>query len=120
MAQELAAKVGADRVSIEVGEGDPREAILNIAATSSSDLIVMGSHGRTGLTKIFMGSVSQAVSVHAPCAVAIVRGIVPKGKTTMQQTGMFALPGKKSNPAPTPARAAEKERDTTPHVPPAS
>lgn len=88
-AEELARKFGKERVSIEVGEGDPREAILSLAASWPAELIVMGSHGRTGLTKLMLGSVSQAVAVHSPISVAVVKGIVPKGQTGLQQTGMF-------------------------------
>ena len=86
---ELATSVGAQNVSIEVGEGDPKDVILNIAAAWSADLIVMGSHGRTGLDKLLLGSVSQAVSLHAPCSVAIIRGIITKGQNKQRQTGMF-------------------------------
>jgi len=38
-----------------------------------ADLIVLGSHGRTGMTRLFMGSVSEAVARHAGCSVQIVR-----------------------------------------------
>lgn len=56
-----------------VQEGDPREAILDDAATWDADLIVMGSHGRSGLQRWLMGSVSDAVARHATCSVEIVR-----------------------------------------------
>ena len=93
MSDLLEAHVGGAGITSEVGEGDPREVILNMASKWDADLIVMGSHGRTGLTKLLLGSVSQAVAVHSECAVAIVRGIVQKGKM-MQQTGRFKKPGK--------------------------
>ncbi len=86
---ELATRVGLENVTNEVGEGDPKDVILNIAAAWSADLIVMGSHGRTGLDKLLLGSVSQAVSLHAPCSVAIVRGIITKGQNKQRQTGLF-------------------------------
>lgn len=96
LAQELAEHIGDNgRVSSQVGEGDPREVILSTASGLSADLIVMGSHGRTGLNKLFMGSVSQAVAMHAPSSVAIVRGLIPSGQAKPQQTGMFSIvPGK--------------------------
>ena len=93
MAQDLIDHVGPGRVTTQVGEGDPREVILHVAANWSADLIVLGSHGRTGLTKLLLGSVSHAVAVHGYCSVAIVKGIVAKGQgARQQQTGMFKIP----------------------------
>lgn len=90
LAKDLSANFAADNIRVHVAIGDPREAIMQAAQKSSADLIVMGSHGRTGLTKLFIGSVSQAVSVHAPCSVAIIRGVVPKGKMgQLNQSGLF-------------------------------
>jgi nucleotide-binding universal stress UspA family protein len=54
-------------------EGDPRAAILDVADAWPADLIVMGSHGRTGLDRFLLGSVSERVVRHAPCSVQIVR-----------------------------------------------
>jgi nucleotide-binding universal stress UspA family protein len=56
-----------------VAEGDPRHTILNYAAEVDCDCIVMGSHGRRGLDRFFMGSVSEAVVRHAHCSVHVVR-----------------------------------------------
>ena len=50
---------------------DPADGIMEAAATQNSDLIIMGSHGRKGLSRILMGSVAEAVLRHAPCAVMI-------------------------------------------------
>lgn len=65
-----------------VVEGYAKEAILDAAVEWQADLIVMGSHGRTGLHKLFLGSVSQAVLAHAHCSVAIIRlpGATEKGR----------------------------------------
>lgn len=54
-------------------DGTPKEQILKIAKEWSADMIVVGSHGRRGLTQFFLGSVSMAVLSHAPCSVMIVR-----------------------------------------------
>lgn len=54
-------------------EGDVRRAILDEAAAWPADLIVLGSHGRTGLTRLLLGSVSEAIVRHAPCSVEVVR-----------------------------------------------
>lgn len=56
-----------------VREGDPRHAILNHAVDIKCDCIVMGSHGRRGIDRFFMGSVSESVVRHAHCSVFVVR-----------------------------------------------
>jgi nucleotide-binding universal stress UspA family protein len=56
-----------------IREGDPRSGILDYAAEWNSDWIVMGSHGRQGLDRFFIGSVSETVARHAHCSVQIVR-----------------------------------------------
>jgi nucleotide-binding universal stress UspA family protein len=53
--------------------GLPKEEILNTANEWPADLIIMGSHGRTGIDKFLMGSVSMAVLSHAPCSTCVVR-----------------------------------------------
>jgi len=57
----------------QVVEGRPDEAIVKAAESVGADLIVMGSHGRTGLTKILMGSVSERVIGQAACPVLVVK-----------------------------------------------
>jgi nucleotide-binding universal stress UspA family protein len=61
------------RVSHEIIKGNPRNAILDEAETWNADLIVVGSHGYTGLKRVLLGSVSQAIASHAKCSVEIVR-----------------------------------------------
>ena len=51
----------------------PVRAILGMADGWSADLIVMGSHGRRGFDRYVMGSVSEAVALHAHCSVEVVR-----------------------------------------------
>lgn len=53
--------------------GDPAEAILQLAEADHVDLIVMGTHGRTGLTRLLMGSVAEAVVRRAKCPVLTVK-----------------------------------------------
>jgi len=60
-------------VTTAVKEGDPRTDLIDAASEWHADLIMVGSHGRTGLSRILMGSVSDAVASHAPCSVQIVR-----------------------------------------------
>jgi len=64
---------GFDRVTTAVEQGNPKVAILDIAAEWKVDLIILGSHGRKGLERFPMGSVSEAVARHAPCSVQVVR-----------------------------------------------
>jgi nucleotide-binding universal stress UspA family protein len=52
--------------------GNPKQVIIEHAKDWHADLIVVGSHGRRGLARIFEGSVSEAVAMHAPCAVVVV------------------------------------------------
>jgi nucleotide-binding universal stress UspA family protein len=61
------------RVQTEVEEGDPKQKIVEDATRWQADMIVMGSHGRTGMDRLLIGSVSDAVARHAPCSVEIVR-----------------------------------------------
>jgi len=60
-------------VSTELVEGDPKSQIIDAARNWHADLIVLGSHGRTGLSRFLIGSVSQDVVRHAHCSVEIVR-----------------------------------------------
>lgn len=52
--------------------GQPHEFIIQEAKEKNVDLIVMGTHGRTGLKKLLMGSVVQKVIGYAPCPVLVV------------------------------------------------
>jgi nucleotide-binding universal stress UspA family protein len=62
-------------VTIEtiVLEGDPSSALLDVAKNESADLIVMGSHGRTGLKKLWLGSVAESIVQEATIPILIVR-----------------------------------------------
>ena len=57
----------------KVRRGDPRREILDEAKEWSSDLIVLGSRGRTGLSRWILGSVAEHVVRHAPCSVEVTR-----------------------------------------------
>jgi nucleotide-binding universal stress UspA family protein len=61
------------KVTTLVKEGDARDVILNHAERWHADVIIVGSHGRKGLDRFLMGSVSEAVARHARCSVEIVR-----------------------------------------------
>lgn len=60
--------------SVEMSEeGEPAGAILDAAQQWGADLIVVGSHGRSGLDRFLLGSVSDRVVRHARCSVQVVR-----------------------------------------------
>jgi nucleotide-binding universal stress UspA family protein len=61
------------KVTVALEMGDPKSKILDVAEEWHADLIVLGSHGRKGLNRFLMGSVSDAVARHACCSVEIVR-----------------------------------------------
>jgi nucleotide-binding universal stress UspA family protein len=69
------AKLAALGLSIEskVREGDPRREIVEEAKDWRADLIIIGSHGRTGMQRWLLGSVAEHVVRHAPCSVEVVR-----------------------------------------------
>jgi nucleotide-binding universal stress UspA family protein len=54
-------------------EGDPADAILDVAEERGADLIVVGNKGMTGARRFLLGSVPNRVSHHAPCSVLIIR-----------------------------------------------
>jgi nucleotide-binding universal stress UspA family protein len=60
-------------VDHRLAEGDPAAEILRAAADTRCDLIVLGTHGRTGLTRLLMGSVAEQVVRKAPCPVLTVK-----------------------------------------------
>lgn len=56
-----------------IGEAEAHEAIVNLAKEQGVDVIVLGSHGRTGLRRLLMGSVTENVIGHAACPVLVVK-----------------------------------------------
>src|SRR3954470_11972887 len=60
-------------VHVHAGEGDPADAILDVAEERKTDLIIVGNKGMTGARRFLLGSVPNKVSHHAPCSVIIVR-----------------------------------------------
>jgi nucleotide-binding universal stress UspA family protein len=73
---EAAAAVARDAgVEVEVypRQGDPADAILDVAEEREADLIIVGNKGMTGAKRFLLGSVPNKVSHHAPCSVLIIR-----------------------------------------------
>jgi len=56
-------------------QGDPADAILDVAEERGADLIVIGNKGMTGAKRFLLGSVPNKVSHHAPCSVLIIRTV---------------------------------------------
>jgi nucleotide-binding universal stress UspA family protein len=61
------------RHSVRIESGEPSDAILQVAADSGADLIVMGTHGRSGLARALLGSVAESVLRRAACPVLTIR-----------------------------------------------
>jgi nucleotide-binding universal stress UspA family protein len=60
--------------------GEPASGLVQAVRDEGADLLVVGSHGRTGLSKLLLGSVSAHVVGHAPCSVLVVkRAVGPPG-----------------------------------------
>lgn len=72
--RDYAGRAEADGVTAEFLQinGDPGQSICKSAKTQAADLIVVGSHHRTGLKELFLGSVSNYVVHHTPCSVMVV------------------------------------------------
>jgi nucleotide-binding universal stress UspA family protein len=60
-------------VDLYARQGDPADAILDVAEEQDADLIVVGNKGMTGAKRFLLGSVPNKVSHHAPCSVLIIR-----------------------------------------------
>jgi len=73
MLAEVGNKAAAAGVEIEtvVKEGEPHQAITDLAVDAGADMVVMGSHGRKGLTRLLMGSVTAKVIGFAQCPVLV-------------------------------------------------
>jgi nucleotide-binding universal stress UspA family protein len=73
---EEAAKIARETgvpVELYARQGDPADAILDVAEEQEADLIIVGNKGMTGAKRFLLGSVPNKVSHHAPCSVLIIR-----------------------------------------------
>ena len=71
-AARLAREAGVD-VNVYPRQGDPADAILDVAEEREADLVVVGNKGMTGAKRFLLGSVPNKVSHNAPCSVLIIR-----------------------------------------------
>jgi nucleotide-binding universal stress UspA family protein len=74
-------------------EGDPAAEIVRYAHDAGMDLIVMGTHGRTGLERLLMGSVAEKVMRESPCSVMVVK--LPRGVPAAERSNVAVA----TNPA---------------------
>jgi nucleotide-binding universal stress UspA family protein len=72
-ARAFAAERGANAVEVRLLEGTPWDAITRLARDEGFSLIVLSTHGRTGLAHALIGSVAERVLRHASCSVLVVR-----------------------------------------------
>jgi nucleotide-binding universal stress UspA family protein len=68
-----AAALGGTRVDKRIEVGDVASTVCRVAEDLEADVVVVGSHGRTGLGRLLLGSVSEHIVRHAPCPVLVVR-----------------------------------------------
>ncbi|MEO7731907.1 MAG: universal stress protein [Kofleriaceae bacterium] len=71
-AERDAIALGARRLETRFVEGQPWQAIIAALEDASVDLVVIGTHGRTGLARVLLGSVAEKIVRHAPCSVLTV------------------------------------------------
>jgi nucleotide-binding universal stress UspA family protein len=71
-AAKLAREAGVE-VEVFARQGDPADAIIDVAEERGADLVIVGNRGMTGAKRFLLGSVPNKVSHHAPCSVLIIR-----------------------------------------------
>jgi nucleotide-binding universal stress UspA family protein/quercetin dioxygenase-like cupin family protein len=79
------------RIEHRLAEGDPAEEALRLAEAVRCDLIVIGSHGRTGLARLLTGSVAEEILRKATCPVLVVK--TPVGPVPSAEAETTAIPG---------------------------
>lgn len=78
-------------IELTVLFGDPGRAICNYALDHSADLIVVPSHGRSGFTRLLLGSVAERIVRHAPCPVLVLRTHQPVEEVDTQHGGASSV-----------------------------
>jgi nucleotide-binding universal stress UspA family protein len=82
--RELEGRAHRVRVESLVMEGDPVDMILRAAGETCSDVVVMGTHGRTALTRLLLGSVAESVIRKAPCPVLTAKHVPQRKKAAAE------------------------------------
>jgi len=91
--EEIDPKMRELRVETVVCDGDPVREIIREARERNADMIVMGTHGRTGVRRLLMGSVAEAVLRRASCPVLTVKSPVLLSKEAPVETAEAAAKG---------------------------
>lgn len=73
IADQVKAQTAIEAVDVEVREGSISDQIVSAAESFGADLLIVGSHGKSGIARFFLGSTSQSVSTHAKCSILIAR-----------------------------------------------
>ena len=107
--REAAAEVEAAGVPVTTyaREGDPADAILDVAEERGADLVVVGNKGMTGAKRFLLGSVPNKVSHHAPCSVLIIR-TTPAERARGDGAGGVEQPGAVAEVRPAGAEVARR------------
>ncbi|HXR29003.1 MAG TPA: universal stress protein [Solirubrobacteraceae bacterium] len=71
-AAQMAAEAGVE-ANVYPRQGDPADAVLDVAEEREADLVIVGNKGMTGAKRFLLGSVPNKISHHAPCSVLIIR-----------------------------------------------
>ena len=74
-----------------LAQGDPAANIIAFATEQAVDVVVMGTHGRTGLERVLMGSVATAVLRRAPCPVLFVKSAHANEKPSSDHLRLQAM-----------------------------
>jgi nucleotide-binding universal stress UspA family protein len=88
------------RLEHRLAEGEAASEIIRIATEANCDLIVMGTHGRTGFGRLLMGSVAEQVMRKAPCPVLTVKAPVPQAETVPSAAPAATVPANGPQPIP--------------------
>jgi nucleotide-binding universal stress UspA family protein len=62
--------------------GDPAAEVVRIATEEAAEMIILGTHGRTGMLRLLMGSVAEAIVRQAPCPVLVYREVASRLRKT--------------------------------------
>lgn len=72
--------VSKDKIQKQIVEGFATEEIMKEITLSKPDMLIVGSHGRHGIDRIILGSVSLFLVSHAPCSVVVIRPLAKEGE----------------------------------------
>jgi nucleotide-binding universal stress UspA family protein len=78
------------QVEHRLAEGEPVREILRVAQEINCGIIVLGTHGLTGLKRLLMGSVAEGIAREAHCPVVMVKEPFPRPESTAEKGGQFA------------------------------